>query len=213
MLKKISIVELKKICKKNGIKGYSKMKKAELEKVCLKLVSSKKQDKIKKQKSKKIETKKTSLELAMEIPADDAREIKKIMLEKFRRGGDKPEITFKKLKPYLKYNYVKLLILKYVRNKTFPKGEIIYNPKDMKFKDMPKINVAIYNFFDDVWLRSIDERIKAASRIYKKNPEIAIALSSVILMVKDYEFDDIYNSPFYREEFNDVRYYFIVYFG
>lgn len=35
MNKKYTVVELRKICKNKGIKGYSKMKKAELMKYCL----------------------------------------------------------------------------------------------------------------------------------------------------------------------------------
>ncbi len=54
MSRKYTVVELKKICKTKGIKGYSRMKKAELMKHCLKKTPSPQKKKIvKKKKSPK----------------------------------------------------------------------------------------------------------------------------------------------------------------
>ena len=53
MSKKLTVVQIKKICKEKGIKGYSKMKKAELEKVCLGKSPVKKESVKKTKKTKK----------------------------------------------------------------------------------------------------------------------------------------------------------------
>jgi len=53
MSKKYTVAELKKICKEKGIKGYSKLKKAELMKHCLKTKTP-----IKKIQNKKVNEKK-----------------------------------------------------------------------------------------------------------------------------------------------------------
>ena len=59
MSKKYTVIELRKICKSKGIKGYSKLKKAELMKHCLKSISKKPKSISK--KPKKIVKKKKSL--------------------------------------------------------------------------------------------------------------------------------------------------------
>jgi len=65
----ITVVELKKICKEKGIKGYSKMRKSELLKICLKKTSTKKP--IKKRKIvKKSKKQKESDKLFREIFLD-----------------------------------------------------------------------------------------------------------------------------------------------
>ena len=52
-IKKMTVTELKKICKSKGVKGYSKMKKAELVKVCLKTMSPTKKTKTPAKKTQK----------------------------------------------------------------------------------------------------------------------------------------------------------------
>jgi len=296
-IKTMTIPELKKMCKKNGIKGYSKMKKAELMKHCI----AKKAESIAKKESAKVESpeptfeellksstrrsakkllkeiqnakkpeslkatqyalvksdakmvtktppkkesikqqpknynvlvqipkvadpngprksKKSSLELAKEIPADDARKIKKIMLERFEKRYKfltRLEIL-EKLKQYVKYDYVKMLILKYFSEYDYDEKYVrwqIYDAKNLKFKNKPAMNNSIVNFFRNTWIDGPDFTVESAKRIYKKNPEIAIAISSLIMEVEDVVFDMMSESKYFMEEFEDQEYMNIVYFG
>ncbi len=65
MSKKYTVVELKKICKSKGIKGYSKMKKAELMKHCLKSKSPAKSPPKKISKKKIVKKPKTYSDVLM----------------------------------------------------------------------------------------------------------------------------------------------------
>ncbi len=68
MSKKYTVVELKKICKSKGIKGYSKLRKAELMKHCLKSKSPAKKSPPKKIKKKIVKKKKPKKKIIKKIP-------------------------------------------------------------------------------------------------------------------------------------------------
>jgi hypothetical protein len=162
MSKKYTVVELKKICKSKGIKGYGKMRKAELLKVCLKINKSKTPNKLEKcleenkrlnkllnkPKPKTPKSKTPKSKTPKKINKDsveyfnnffneylsDMQFNKELIIELFRRQvkGLKMNMDESDLKKILKKNK-KLLFKKYNKSKTMKFRSYTYDVKKDKW--------------------------------------------------------------------------------